>query len=63
MIQVGSKVSHRFHPLYHNSIGKVISLEGHQFDGHQMVVVDWGVSKQSMYPIQHHHAEALRKEV
>ncbi len=61
MLVVGSKVSHRFHPLYRN-VGEVISLKGHMFEGEQMVVVNWGESKQYVYPIQHHYAEALRLE-
>ncbi len=61
MLYVGSKVSHRFHPLY-RKVGEVISLEGHMFDGEQMIVVDWGESKKYVYPIQHHFAEALNSE-
>lgn len=63
MLAVGSKVSHRFHPNYRNRVGKVISLEGHWFEGEQMVVVDWQDSLPSnVYPIEHHFAECLRVE-
>jgi len=63
MFEVGSKVSHLFHPYYRNKIGKVISLEGHMFEGEQMVVVDWqDVVPSSVYPIEHHFADCLRKE-
>ena len=63
MLEVGSKVSHLFHPYYRNKIGKVISLEGHMFEGEQMVVVDWQDAVPSnVYPIEHHFADCLRKE-
>lgn len=63
LLCVGSKVSHRFHPNYRNKVGKVISLEGHQFDGEQMVIVDWQDAVPSnVYPIEHHYAECLISE-
>ena len=62
MLEVGSKVSHLFHPYYRNKIGKVISLEGHMFDGEQMVVVRWFDEDAAGYAPEHHHAEALAVE-
>jgi len=63
MLQVGSKVSHRFHPYYRDKVGKIISLEGHWFEGEQMVVVDWqDAVPANVYPIEHHYAESLREE-
>ena len=63
MLAVGSKVSHRFCPLHRNAIGEVISLEGHWFDGEQMVVVRWFDEDGAGYAPEHHHAECLALEV
>ncbi len=57
MLYVGSKVSHRFDDLYNNLVGKVISLEGHWFDGEQMVVVRW-----FGHAPEHHLAASLMVE-
>ena len=62
LLCVGSKVSHRFHPLYRNSVGEVISLDGHWFDGEQMVVVKWQGKEHDNYPAEHHYAECLVSE-
>ena len=66
MLYVGSKVSHRFDDLYRNVVGKVISLEGHWFDGEQMVVVSWFGNKSngdSAWILdEHHFAESLMVE-
>ncbi len=63
MLLVGDQVSHRFHPLYRNAVGRVISLEGHLFEGERMVVVDWqNALPSNAYPIEHHFAESLRLE-
>ena len=60
MLAVGDRVSHRFEPLHRYGIGRVIRLDGHMFDGQQMVVVQWFKNHR---PFEHHHPDALQLEL